>query len=320
MSETEILPGPPPCAVQHRFVLINGVRLHCVEAYPAATKVSNNTSSPLILLLHGFPEFWYSWRHQIPPLADAGYHVLAPDLRGYNLSDKPRGVGAYRMQALLGDVLGLIAQSGQKQVAIAGHDWGGVIAWHLAMHHPHVIRSLIILNAPHPAAYWRELRSSEQLFKSWYILFFQVPGLPEWMLSAGDFNWLARMLRRQPVHAEAFGPEDVRRYKLALARPGALTAALNYYRALRYSAHRSAKDDAPIPVPVLLLWGERDRYLSSRLTEQLSAWVPNLNIVRFPDVSHWIQNDAPQRVNRLMIDFLRALPKPQPQCNEKRGP
>ena len=283
-------------AWQHREAKVNGVRLHYVEA----------GSGPLVLLLHGFPEFWYSWRHQIPALAAAGFHVLALDLRGYNLSDKPRGVSAYRIDTLLGDVLGLIDHVSAERAAIAGHDWGGVIAWHLAMHHPQKVEKLIILNAPHPAAYRRELQSWTQLLKSWYIFFFQLPGLPEQLLSAGDFAWLERLLRHQPVHPQAFGSEDVRRYKQALAQPGALTAALNYYRAfLRYRAKGTVHEDVSINVPVLLLWGERDSYLSLRLTEGLSAWVPNLRVIRFPDVSHWIQNDAPERVTRLMVDFLR---------------
>lgn len=312
MSETEILPGNPPCVIHHRFARVNWVRLHYVEAQPATT----NGKTTLCLALHGFPEFWYSWRHQIPVLADAGFRVLAPDLRGYNLSDKPCGIRAYRMETLLGDVLGLIARAGAERAVIVGHDWGGVIAWHLAMHHPRVVEKLVILNAPHPAAYRRELRSWMQWLKSWYILFFQVPGLPEVVLGAGNFDWVSRMLRRQPVHPGALGKDDVRRYQQALARPGALTAALNYYRALRYSAHYAVNDDAPIPVPVLLLWGERDAYLCPRLTEGLRDWVPNLKVVRLPDVSHWIQNDAPERVNRVLIDFLCAVPKTNPECTE----
>jgi pimeloyl-ACP methyl ester carboxylesterase len=280
---------------QHRQSWVNGVRLHYVEA----------GSGPLVILLHGFPEFWYSWRHQIPALAAADFHVLAPDLRGYNLSDKPPGVWAYRIDALLGDVIGLIEHADADKAAIIGHDWGGVIAWHLAMYHPRLVEKLVILNAPHPVAYWREMRSWRQLLKSWYVFFFQVPGLPELLLSVGDFDWVGRMLRRDPVNPGTFGPENIRRYKQALARPGALTAALNYYRAaLRHRPRRAAKGDEPISVPVLLLWGERDSYLSPRLTEGLSPWVPNLRVVHFPDVSHWIQNDAPERVNRLMIDFL----------------
>ena len=185
-----------------------------------------------------------------------------------------------------------------------------MIAWHLAMHHSLVVEKLIILNAPHPAAYWREMHSWRQLLKSWYVFFFQVPELPEQVLAAGDFDLLARLLRRQPIHREAFTPDDVRRYTQALAQPGALTAALNYYRALRHPAQRAPHEKALVNVPTLLLWGECDAYLSPRLTENLNTWVPNLCVVRFPDVSHWVQNDAPERVNRLMIDFLRGVPIP----------
>jgi pimeloyl-ACP methyl ester carboxylesterase len=308
MSDTEVLSGPPPCQVHHRFAKVNAIRLHYVEAYPTAENGSESASGKLCLLLHGFPEFWYSWRHQIPALAAAGFRVIIPDLRGYNLSDKPPGVWSYRIDALMGDVIGLIAHAGAQRATIAGHDWGGVLAWHLALYHPKVVDKLIILNAPHPAAYWRELRTWRQLRKSWYVFFFQVPAVPELLLSIGDFEWLDRMLRHQPVHAEAFGPKDVRRYKQALAQPGALTAALNYYRAaLRYRSRHAARENAPIDVPVLLVWGERDSYLSLRLTEGLSAWVPNLRVVRIADASHWVQNDAPQRVNRLMIDFLTSF-------------
>lgn len=304
MSETEILPGPPSCAIHHRFARVKGVKLHYVEAHPAAR------IGGLCLLLHGFPEFWYSWRHQIPALAAAGFHVLAPDLRGYNLSDKPSGISSYRIEELLGDVRGLIDHKGAERAVIVGHDWGGVIAWQLALHHPRVVEKLIILNAPHPAAYWREMRSWRQRFKSWYILFFQLPALPELLLSADNFAWIDRVFRRQPVNPQAFRPADIHRYKRALSRSGALTAALNYYRGLWHDTRRAAPYDAPINAPVLLLWGERDAYASPQLTEGLGAWVPNLRIVRFADVSHWIQNDAPERVNRLLIEFLRTEMEP----------
>jgi pimeloyl-ACP methyl ester carboxylesterase len=289
--------NPKQADWRHRQAQVNGVRLHYVEA----------GSGPLVVLLHGFPEFWYAWRHQIPALAEAGFRVLAPDLRGYNLSDKPTGVPAYRLEALLGDVIGLIHHAGAEQAALVGHDWGGVLAWYLAMHHPDRVEKLVILNAPHPAAYRREMRRWIQRLKSWYVFFFQIPGLPEQVLEAGDFDVIDRMLCRQPVHPEAFTAEDRRLYKQALARPGALTAALNYYRALRDPSHRTPNDNAPIQVPTLLLWGERDSYLSPRLTEGLDAWVPNLRVARFPDVSHWVQNDVPERVNRLLIDFVRGI-------------
>jgi pimeloyl-ACP methyl ester carboxylesterase len=282
---------------EHREAVVNGVRLHYVEA----------GSGPLVVLLHGFPEFWYSWRHQIVALAEEGFRVLAPDLRGYNLSDKPPGVPAYRLEVLLEDVAGLIRHVGAATASVAGHDWGGVLAWHLPVFYPGLVDKLIILNAPHPAAYRRELRSWKQLLKSWYVFLFQMPGVPEELIRAGDFDLIGRMLRRGTVHANAFTSEDIQRYKQALARPGALTAALNYYRAgLRGLMHPDGRDTVPVAVPTLLLWGEHDPYLSSGLTERLGPWVPDLRVVRLPDASHWVQNDVPDRVNRLMIDFLSA--------------
>jgi pimeloyl-ACP methyl ester carboxylesterase len=295
-----LAPGMRP-AGEHRDAVVNGVRLHYVET----------GSGPPVILLHGFPEFWYSWRHQLPALAEAGFRAIAPDLRGYNLSDRPPGVPSYRLDVLLKDVAGLIQHVGADRVAVVGHDWGGVLAWHLPRYHPELVERLVILNAPHPGAYRRELRSGIQLLKSWYILLFQVPGLAEQVLAAGDYDLVARMLRREPVHPEAFTPEDVLRYKQALARPGALTAALNYYRALRYPIAHTLGETPRIEVPTLVLWGEQDTHLSVRLTEGLSTWVRDPRVVRFPDASHWVQNDVPERVNRLMIDFLRGLPVPR---------
>jgi epoxide hydrolase 4 len=285
---------------EHRWAVVNGVRLHYVEA----------GAGPLVVLLHGFPEFWYAWRHQIPSLAEAGYRVLAPDLRGYNDSAKPAGVRGYRLSALVDDVVGLIAHAGSEPITLVGHDWGGVIAWRLAMARPELLTKLVILNAPHPAAFFRELRRSAQLLRSLYILFFQLPALPEWALTAGDFALLARMWRRQPVNSDAFTPHDIALYKKALARPGALTAALNYYRALLHAPGELRRDVQRIAAPTLLIWGERDPYLSVALSTGLETWIPNLRVVRLSDASHWVQNDAPQRVNHLLLDFLRSTIPP----------
>jgi pimeloyl-ACP methyl ester carboxylesterase len=303
-DETETLPGPPPCVVHHRYAVVNGVRLHYVEAEPQVTARKGNAR--LFCALHGFPEFWYSWRQQIPALAAAGFRVIAPDLRGYNLSAKPPAVHSYRMEALVGDVAALVRHAGERRAAVAGHDWGGVLAWYLPLYHPDVVDRLIVLNAPHPLAYFRELRTPAQLLKSWYVFFFQLPLLPEVVLRAGDQALLDRMLRRPPVRPGAFTADDVRRYKEALARPGALTAALNYYRAgFRGVGRQAARARSPVPVPTLLIWGERDLYLSVRLTEGLGRWVPDLRVERLPDASHWVQNDAAERVNQLLLDFLR---------------
>jgi pimeloyl-ACP methyl ester carboxylesterase len=271
--------------------------LHYVEA----------GTGPLVVLLHGFPEFWYSWRHQIPALADAGFRVIAPDMRGYNLSGKPKGVRPYQLETLAADVAGLIRHAGATRATVVGHDWGGLVAWQVPLHHPEVLEKLIILNAPHPGAARRELRTLAQLRKSWYIFFFQLPVLPEWTIRRREFAGIAKILRTDPVRPGAFSPEDVRRYQQALAQPGALTAALNYYRALfRRSLREWSKPIPPITVPTLVIWGERDLYLGLPLLEGLREWVPDLRIERLPEASHWIQVDAPEKVNRWMIEFLRG--------------
>jgi pimeloyl-ACP methyl ester carboxylesterase len=274
---------------------VNGVRLHYVEA----------GTGPPVLLLHGFPEFWYSWRHQLPALAAAGFRALAPDLRGYNESDKPAGVASYRLEHLRADVLGLIRHLGAERVALVGHDWGGVVAWDVAIHAPEAVDKLVVLNAPHPAAFRRDLKRPGQLLRSWYVFFFQLPRLPEWSLRRRGFAAVERMFRRQPARPDAFTDDDIWEYKRALARPGALTAALNYYRAAPRTAGEALRGLRQVQAPTLLVWGERDPYLGPHLTRGLEPWVPDLRVERLPGVSHWVQNDAPERVNALLADFLR---------------
>lgn len=287
----------PEGGLRHREAVVNGVRLHYVEA----------GEGPLVVLLHGFPEFWYAWRHQIPALAGAGFRVIAADLRGYNLSAKPQDIASYRMHQLVDDVLGLIRHAGVERATVAGHDWGGVIGWRLGMDHPEALERLIVLNAPHPATYVREVRRPAQLLRSWYAFFFQLPWLPEVALRAGNFAALRRVLRHNPVRRHAYTAEDLRRYADAWARPGALTAMLNYYRAsMRRSPGRVRREARRIDTPTLLIWGEQDSGLSPRLTHGLERWVAELRIERIPDASHWVMADAPERVNRLMLDFLNS--------------
>lgn len=282
-------------AWKHGEAVVNGVRLHYVEA----------GSGPLLLLLHGFPEFWYSWRRQIPALAAAGYRVVAPDMRGYNLSEKPPGVKSYRIEALTDDVTALIRHFRVERATVVGHDWGGVVAWNVPGRAPALVERLIVLNAPHPAAFVRALRGSTQLLRSWYVYAFQLPLLPELSLSAFKFAALDRLMRTDPVHRDAFTEEDIRRYKRALGQPGALTAAINYYRAaVRRNPTELLRDPGRIEQPVLLIWGEQDRALGVQLTEGLEQWAPNIRVERIPDASHWVQNDAPARVNELMLGFL----------------
>lgn len=277
-----------------RFATVNGVRLHFVET----------GQGPPVVLLHGFPEFWYSWRHQLPALAQAGFHALALDLPGYNESDRLADIMAYRVSNLV-EILAQFIQQLSGPVALVGHDWGGVLAWRLAALHPELVNKLAILNAPHPAAYQALLRCSPgQWIKSWYIAFFQLPWLPEFTIQANDFAGLERMWRQAPVHPDAFTNEDITRYKRAFGLPGALTGPLNYYRAaIRYSRDAN-KPPQKVSAPTLVIWGEQDPYLSLNLLDRLGQWVPDLRMERIPDASHWVQNDVPDQVNRLLAEFF----------------
>ncbi len=281
----------------HRYADLGDVRLHYVEA----------GEGPLVLLLHGFPQFWYEWRHQIPALVEAGFRVVAPDMRGYNLSDKPPGVRAYRVQVLAHDVERLILACGEQTAAVVGHDWGAIVAWFAAMRYPERVERLAILNVPHPARFMDGLLSPQQLLRSSYVFFFQIPRLPEEVIRAGDFALLRSVLRGDPVRPEAFTSEDIERYVRAMARPGALTATLNYYRALLRHPRETQALLKRIEAPVLVIWGEKDRALSRWLADPPPLWVPNLlRVERLPEASHWVAEDRPWEVNTLLLDFLRS--------------
>ena len=275
------------------YVTVNGVRLHYVEA----------GEGPLVVLLHGFPQFWYAWRHQLAALAAAGFRAVAVDLRGYNLSDKPAGVAAYDAGVVAADVAALIAALGEPDAAVVGHDWGGMIAWRAASAHPERVSRIVAINAPHPRAFARALRRGRQLLRSWYVLLFQFPVLPERLLAARNFAFVTVALRSH-ARRDSFSREDVARHKDALRRPGALTGALNYYRAaLRRGDPSRAR--ARVTQPALLIWGDRDRYLIPELAAESAREVPELRVEHLPEATHWVMADAPARVNELLIDFLR---------------
>jgi pimeloyl-ACP methyl ester carboxylesterase len=290
------------CVVQRHYATgPDGVRLHYVEAGGG----DGAEGRPAVVLLHGFPEFWYSWRRQLPALAAAGFRAIAVDLRGYNLSDKPPRVADYRVERLAGDVLALIDQVAGGRAHVVGHDWGGVVAWWLAMHHPRAVEKLAVLNAPHPATYLREARRPRQLLRSWYVLYFQLPWLPEAGLRVGDFMSLRRLFRTDPAQPAAFSEDDIDLYAMAFSRRPTLTAAINYYRAaFRRGPWHMARGVRPVEARTLLIWGERDRYLVPELTQGLEKWVPNLRVERLPRASHWVQHDEPDRVNDLLIGFF----------------
>jgi pimeloyl-ACP methyl ester carboxylesterase len=269
------------------------VRLHYLEA----------GDGPLIVLLHGFPEFWFGWRLQIAPLAAAGFRVLAPDMRGYNLSSRPAGVAPYAADKLADDVRGLIRARGAESALLVGHDWGGSAAWATAMKHPEVVERLAILDAAHPRALQKGLRNPRQLLRVWYFFFFALPGLPERAVRARRWRFFRRFLRDA---RPAYTPAEIERYVEAWSRPGAASAMINYYRcSVRESQKQAAAAIRPISAPTLLIWGERDRYLGPGVREPDRDDVPGLEgIERLPNASHWVHHDEPERVTQLLIDFF----------------
>lgn len=259
----------------------------------------------LALLLHGFPECAYSYRYQIPLLTLLGYRVWAPNLRGYGKSDKPRGRRAYALDALLTDITDLIDASGARSVLLVGHDWGGAIAWSYAMRGARPIERLVVLNCPHPARFVRGMLHPAQLSRSWYMMFFQLPWLPERLMRAENYRAVTEGLRGWAIHKEYFTDDDLSVYRDRAAEPGALTAMLNYYRGVPWSL-ASARPTRPIEVPTLLVWGEQDRALRRELSYGTEQYVRDLTIRYVADASHWVQQDAPDAVNNILQAWLGA--------------
>jgi len=255
---------------------------------------------PLVLLLHGFPETSHAWRKQIPALAKR-FRVVAPDLRGYGRSEKPRGIDAYRTPVLVEDIATVIHAFGTERAHVVGHDWGGGVAWSLAILRPEVVNRLAVLNCPHPAIMQKALRSNwTQIRKSWYIFAFQLPWLPEWALSRSGAKALKDSLRRS-AKPGTFSDADLDEYARAFSAPGAATGAINYYRA----AARSRVPSGKIRAPTLLIWAEDDFALGMELTrgiDDLFETTPRVEYV--PDTSHWVMEERPEIVNRLLLEFL----------------
>jgi epoxide hydrolase 4 len=283
---------------RHADAHLPGVRLHYAEPDVASE------GRPLVLLLHGFPELWYAWRYQLPALASAGFRAVAPDLRGFNRSDKPRRVSDYRVEVLADDVAHLIEALGHERAVVVGHDWGGVVAWFFAMRHPSLLERLVVMNAPHPAHNLTMMGDPEQLRRSWYILFFQLPYVAERTFERNDFAATKALLRRDPRREGAFTTADLERY--AAAWRGASTSMLCYYRALLRRNPFALRDTLrPIEHPVQVIWGAQDSALGLRYAEPPAKWVWDLEMNVLDDASHWVQADRPERVNELLLEFLR---------------
>ena len=285
---------------QHQFINTNGLRLHYVT----------QGTGPLLLLLHGFPEFWYTWRYQIPAFAEY-YTVVALDLRGYNDSDKPSDINAYALSELVKDVSGVITGLGYERCILVGHDWGGVIAWSVAYAHSDQLEKLIILNCPHPQRWLDGLSSSPlQLLRSAYMGFFQLPWLPEVLLQANDYQFIATIFEAMAFNRSAISETDIQAYKTAAAKPGALSAALNYYRNL-LNPMTWQREWPVLEIPTLMIWGENDPAFESALTEDTEDYVRDFHLRFIADCGHWVPQEYPDRVNRYMAEFLK-VPVPAP--------
>ena len=284
-------------ALKHDFIQTNGIDLHYVS--------QGESESKLMLMLHGFPEFWYSWRHQIAEFAQ-DYRVVAIDMRGYNDSDKPKAVSGYQMSELLADVKGVISNLGYEDCILVAHDWGGAIAWNFAYEYPEMVEKLIVMNLPHPAKFIDGLKTWKQLRKSWYIFWFQLPWLPELFFKINNYKAIASILVNMAINKSAFTPEDISAYQDAAAKPGALTAMINYYRAnFKLTSDLSVQDWGVLNIPTLIIWGELDTAFGKELTYGTDAYVSNLKIKYIPNCSHWVQQEQPALVNQYMRSFLK---------------
>lgn len=269
----------------------SSVRLHVVQAGPV--------DGPLVILLHGFPEFWYGWNAQIEPLAAAGYRVYAPDQRGYNLSDKPDGIAAYSIETLAADVVGLIDEAGRQKAVVVGHDWGAAVAWWVAATYPDRVERLVVLNVPHPAVMKRfASRDPGQMLRSWYIAFFQLPGLPERLSRQNNWSLMIHTLRSSS-RPGTFSDADLEQYRRAWSQPGAFRSMVNWYRAvLRRPPTRSLA--ARITVPTLLIWGTRDRFLKREMAQPSIDLCDKGRVIFFENATHWVQHEEAERVTELI--------------------
>jgi pimeloyl-ACP methyl ester carboxylesterase len=288
--------------MRSQFVTTNNINLHVMTDGP-----ENGTP---VILLHGFPEFHYGWKNQIPALVDAGFKVIIPDQRGYNLSDKPKGISAYDVDILAKDIVGLFDHFGIQKAKLIGHDWGAVVAWTVAINHPERLEKLGILNVPHPdVMVGFVLNNRTQRKKSWYVFFFQIPLYVEWILSKNNFEYLARMLTHSG-RKNTFTETDVVEYKKAWAQKGALTGMLNWYRAafrrgLLYVLSRKQSSARRVHVPTIILWGKRDVALSSEMAQPSIELCDQGELTFYEKSTHWVQHDASSEVNQKLIGFLK---------------
>lgn len=289
------MPAPTLPPLDHRFVETGEVTLHVVSAGP--------THGPPVVLLHGFPEFWYGWRHQLGALVDAGYHVVVPDQRGYNLSEKPSGVDMYAIDAVVSDAEALLDALGYDEATFVGHDWGAAVVWQLLLRAPRRVDRAVAMNAPHPTVFGRFFPwKPRQLRMAWHMLFFQLPWVSEAFLRTANWRGMAWFVDTS-TRPETFSGPTLDRYREAWARPGALTAMLNWYRAM-VRVRVPPPPTTRVTTPTMLLWGTRDAYLHTGMARPSIELCDDGRLELLDDASHWLHHEVPDRVTRLVLDFL----------------
>jgi epoxide hydrolase 4 len=288
-----------------QLILKSGLHMRIARA--------GSPDAPLVVMLHGFPECWYSWRHQLRALCDS-FDCVAPEMRGYGESDAPRGVMNYTLDKLVGDVVDLIAALGRERAVVIGHDWGGAVAWATALMRPEVVERLAVLNCPHLKRMSEELRRNfRQMRRSWYMAFFQIPRLPEALFRRRNFALLDRALKDGTVHKGVITDDDMRYFRDAFKNPYSISAAINYYRAnfrsgLMARSGQNTWIDRKIAVPTMLIWGEQDFALGKELTYDMERLFTGSFEIRYiPDSGHWVQQERPDLVNGYLREFLSPL-------------
>jgi pimeloyl-ACP methyl ester carboxylesterase len=276
---------------------VNGIDLHVVE--------KGEKGQPVIIFLHGFPEFWYGWHRQIDYFVAKGYRVLAPDQRGYNLSSKPKAISAYQVKELARDIACLIQATGEKKVYLAGHDWGAAVAWAMAYLYPHLIAKLIIINVPHPRVFFNTLRSDlGQVVRSWYIGFFQIPRFPEAIISLNHYKMMQNSLQKTS-YPGTFTKLDLQQYRHAWEQKNAIKSMINWYRAAIRFRNPAAGFSHKITMPVLILWGEKDKFLKMQMALKSLHYCRNGQLYYIPDSTHWVHHEKSTLVNELIEGFIR---------------
>ena len=287
---------PTDSGMSVRHVAARGLSFEVIEA---------GEGDHLALCLHGYPELAYSWRHQIPLLAEMGYRVWAPNQRGYGMTTRPEGVDFYRLEYMVGDAAALFEASGARTLTLIGHDWGGVVGWSFAIHRVRPLDRLVVMNAPHPRSFSRAMRYWPQQRRSWYLAAYQAPELPERMLLRNEAAALRRLFLQQAGDPSTFPDAVVDVFAQAAMQPGAMTAMLNWYRAAPLNPRpRWLPYQATVEVPTLIIWGEEDRTLGLETLDGTEEFVPDLTVRRLPGIGHWVQQEAPDAVNEALRSWL----------------